>query len=87
MQNLLIHTIQLFLHFGNLLLPGALVTLEFLDLVVQDVPELLEFLLLLLEFVDSVRFFLDGGLSLLDVESRLFFLLVETEKIVCFGVD
>jgi hypothetical protein len=61
-----VHIRDLFSHLGNLLLPGANVSLELLDFVVKHKLELLKLLSLLFELVDSGHFITDGFLSLFD---------------------
>jgi len=67
MLELLTHLISLLIQFLNLDLTGSNITLEFLNLVVEDELELFKLLGLLFEIVDSLVFIADGSLTLLDL--------------------
>jgi len=67
MDNLSVHARDLLFHFGDLLLSGADVSLQLLDLVVKHELELLKLLRFLLQLIYSHHFISDRLLSLLDL--------------------
>ena len=87
MNDLAVHHCQLVLHLRDFLLTWALVPLQLLDLVVQHISELLKLLFLLAEFVDSLRFFLDGLLPLHDILATGLLLNTELVQHQGLGMD
>jgi len=77
MEDLLIHRIQLFLHFRDLFFSRTFVPFQFLDFVIKDITELLKLQLLLPEFVDSLSLFLNGLLSFLNIHEASHLFIVQ----------
>ena len=77
MNDLPIHHGKLVLHFGDLLLPRALVSFELFDFVVQDIAELLELKLLLSEFINPFSLFFNGLLPLLNIHQTIHLVIIQ----------